>query len=223
MYLNPYEVHCEDQTHDVSCVGMVNNFTRTNNTAANGQIWEGYMVQSLGTKAMDCGFCLRGDVTIGIDLAAQNWPSPVPSAPAIAMAPNTYVYPDATNVNASHFSRYTAIGTTSWGYNSADAAIETTVGGTMVEQATSTYVHLPSALNAGHLSCTPSASVSCTTNPTAVVFPGAHCYANYDSSTVAAQSTLLPVLIQIVGTTLTLCPQTTTAQSNLLSMTYSCI
>lgn len=133
-YLNPYEVHCEDNGHDDSCVGMVNNFARTNNTGANGQIWEGYMVQSLGTQPVDGGYTLRGLATIGVDLAAQNWEGPITGAAAIAIGAGNCIYPDATNTDASHFSRYTALGNTSWCYNTSDSAIEETVGGDAVDE-----------------------------------------------------------------------------------------
>ncbi|MDE2097369.1 MAG: hypothetical protein KGL39_09010 [Patescibacteria group bacterium] len=84
-------------------------------------------------------------------------------------------------------------------------------------------VNVVSAKNKGLLSCTPSAATTCATNPTVTVTAGAVCTASYDTTTAATAGTLLPIVVGVSSTTLTLTPRTSTAQSALLAMDYVCL
>lgn len=129
-YLNPYETICSDAGFDVTCNGIVLNFKRTNNTGALGTEWEGVVVQSpTGTKPIDAAFAAGGYTSIGVDLTGIS--SYTPTAAAMAFAAGMCIYPNATNSDPTHYSRYTSLGTTKLCYNSTNSDYEVTVGGTL--------------------------------------------------------------------------------------------
>ena len=68
VYCNPAEWNCTDGGHDVSGIGLVNNFFRTNDTGALNTVWLGYRAQSLGTKYVDAFLSAAGKFKNGLDL-----------------------------------------------------------------------------------------------------------------------------------------------------------
>ena len=66
-YLNQFEFNLTDNGHDISAIGTVENFYRTNNTASQGEVWFGDRFQSNGTKAINAGWSATGLVNVGLD------------------------------------------------------------------------------------------------------------------------------------------------------------
>lgn len=66
-YLNQFEFNLGDNGNDVAAIGMVENFNRTNNTAAFGEVWMGDRWQSIGTKALTVGWSGQGLINVGLD------------------------------------------------------------------------------------------------------------------------------------------------------------
>lgn len=225
VYLNPYEIVISDQGHDAAGIGIVDRLNRTNATGALGAVWQGINFQSEGSAPIDTAVSATGPMTMGMDFSAINGGASTVGTAVFAFAANNCIYPNATNPggpNAVHFARYTVPGNDMLCYSSADSAMEITDGGNLTIQSKSTGVLLPSAKNKGQVSCTPSSSTTCSSAPTVTVLSGAVCTASYDSTTAATASTLLPLFVGVVGTTLTITPRTTTSQSALLVADYLC-
>jgi len=70
IYCNPMEINCTDNGFDVAAIGLVNNFSRTNNTGALNTVWIGYRAQSNGTKPLDAFLSIAGTggANNGLDL-----------------------------------------------------------------------------------------------------------------------------------------------------------
>jgi len=69
VYLNPYETYLTDAGYDAACVGLVNNFNRTNATGAKSAIWNGYRAQSVGSATCDALVSGTGKWVTGLDFA----------------------------------------------------------------------------------------------------------------------------------------------------------
>jgi len=74
-YCNPAEWNCADNGYDVSGIGLVNNFNRTNNTGALNTVWMGYRAQSVGTKPVDAFLSAAGagGFNNGLDLVTADF------------------------------------------------------------------------------------------------------------------------------------------------------
>ena len=69
VYLNPYETVCADAGYDIACIGLVNNFNRTNATGAKSAVWQGYRAQSTGAATCDALISATGKWVSGLDLS----------------------------------------------------------------------------------------------------------------------------------------------------------
>lgn len=69
VYLNPYETFCTDIGFDAACVGIVNNFERTNGAGAKGVYWGGYRAQNVGTDPCDVVVSATGKWITGLDFS----------------------------------------------------------------------------------------------------------------------------------------------------------
>jgi len=69
VYLNIYETVASDYGYDVGCIGIVNNFNRTNATGAKSAIWNGYRAQNIGSASCDALISATGKWVTGIDFA----------------------------------------------------------------------------------------------------------------------------------------------------------
>jgi hypothetical protein len=99
VYLNPYETICNDGGFDVACVGVVNNFVRTNATGAKSTVWNGYRAQSQGTAACDAVVSATGAWRSGLDFTPASVDFGADQA-AIALKTGQRIYFNA-NANAS--------------------------------------------------------------------------------------------------------------------------
>jgi hypothetical protein len=61
-----------DRGYDAACIGLVNNFDRTNETGAKSVFWGGYRAQSVGSKAIDSFLSLTGPAKVGLDFAMDS-------------------------------------------------------------------------------------------------------------------------------------------------------
>jgi len=75
VYSNPAEWNCADNGYDISGIGLVNNFNRTNNTGALNTVWMGYRAQSTGTKPVDAFLSAAGagGFNNGLDLVTADF------------------------------------------------------------------------------------------------------------------------------------------------------
>ena len=99
VYLNPYETICNDGGFDVACVGLVNNFVRTNATGAKSTVWNGYRAQSQGTAPCDAVVSATGQWRSGLDFTPGSVDFGANQA-AIALRAAQRIYLNA-NANAS--------------------------------------------------------------------------------------------------------------------------
>jgi len=97
VYLNPYETICTDLGYDVACVGIVNNFQRTNATGAKGTVWLGYRAQNQGTATCDAMVSGTGQWVTGLDLTMANFGA---NLAAISLKSGDRIYLN-NNANAS--------------------------------------------------------------------------------------------------------------------------
>lgn len=67
-YGTGWESYYDDEGHDVACIGQVNTYVRTNDTAARGGTWIGIAETSVGTRPGDAAICLSGKWRVGLDL-----------------------------------------------------------------------------------------------------------------------------------------------------------
>jgi hypothetical protein len=88
-YCNPAEWNCSDNGYDVAAIGLVNNFTRTNNTGALNVVWMGYRAQSVGTVACDSFVSASGLWNNGLDLVTANFGT---NQSAISLAASQRIY-----------------------------------------------------------------------------------------------------------------------------------
>lgn len=93
VFLNPIEIHNADNGFDAAAIGIVLDFTRTNNTGAKGAIWTGIRIQSSGSAAMDNAYTMAGNFLAGLDLTPGTYTT---HAAAITMKTNDRMYFDAT-------------------------------------------------------------------------------------------------------------------------------
>lgn len=69
VFLNPREIGMDDQGFDVAAIGDVVKGKRTNDTAALGEWWAGYRVQTgSSTVPWDVGFSMAGSYNYGLDM-----------------------------------------------------------------------------------------------------------------------------------------------------------
>lgn len=61
------DLNFSDNGHDVAAIADVRNMLRNNNTAALGQIWMGYRMQSAGSKAVEVMLSGTGPIKVGLD------------------------------------------------------------------------------------------------------------------------------------------------------------
>lgn len=99
VYLNPYETICQDGGYDVACVGIVNNFVRTNATGAKSVVWNGYRAQSSGSASCDAVVSATGKWLSGLDFTPASVDFGANQA-AIALKTGQRIYFNA-NANAS--------------------------------------------------------------------------------------------------------------------------
>jgi hypothetical protein len=93
VYLNPYETICVDSGYDVACVGIVNNFVRTNATGAKSVFWHGYRAQNQGTVTCDAVISATGLWVTGLDLAMSDFGA---NKGAVSLKANDRVYFNST-------------------------------------------------------------------------------------------------------------------------------
>lgn len=93
VYLNPYETICVDSGYDVACVGIVNNFVRTNATGAKSVFWHGYRAQNQGTATCDAVISATGLWVTGLDLAMSDFGA---NKGAVSLKANDRVYFNST-------------------------------------------------------------------------------------------------------------------------------
>jgi len=117
------DISINDNSHDVASVGLTINFSRNINTGALGATWMGERFQSKGTQPLDAFWSCSGPATIGLDLASMTI-----GTAGVAMPAGMRIYGNATNVDTTHFSRYTVLGTEWLGYT-AGAGWQLAVGG----------------------------------------------------------------------------------------------
>lgn len=96
-YLNPRETDISDGGFDCAAIGDVVNCFRSINTAALGDPWIAYRVQSLGAAAIDAAFSVSGKTTIGMDLTTATLGT---QKAAITLAGGQRIYLQATNGGA---------------------------------------------------------------------------------------------------------------------------
>lgn len=82
-----------DNGNDVAAIGDVRNFIRNNNTAALGEIWMGYRIQSSGTKPIDVGFSVTGPASAGLDTTQVS----TPNMAAVNMASDQQIILNSTS------------------------------------------------------------------------------------------------------------------------------
>jgi len=93
VYLNPYETICIDSGYDVACVGLVNNFNRTNATGAKSVFWHGYRAQNIGSVTCDALISATGLWVTGLDLAMSDFGA---NKGAVSLKANDRVYFNST-------------------------------------------------------------------------------------------------------------------------------
>ena len=93
VYLNPYETICIDSGYDVACVGIVNNFNRTNATGAKSVFWLGYRAQNVGSATCDALISATGLWVTGLDLAMSDFGA---NKGAVSLKANDRVYFNST-------------------------------------------------------------------------------------------------------------------------------
>jgi hypothetical protein len=91
IYFNPYETICSDNGYDVACVGIVNNFNRTNATGAKSTTWLGYRAQSVGSASCDAMVSGTGKWITGLDFAMSGLDFGTNKA-AISLKANDRIY-----------------------------------------------------------------------------------------------------------------------------------
>lgn len=99
VYLNCYETIASDAGYDVACVGIVNNFIRTNTTGAKSVVWMGYRAQSQGPATCDAVVSATGKWISGLDFTPSSIDFGANQA-AIALRAGHRIYFNA-NDNAS--------------------------------------------------------------------------------------------------------------------------
>lgn len=125
VYLNPLELNCEDNGHDVAAIGPVINMRRTNKTGALQAFWSGCRIQSTGAEAINSGYQVSGKADTGLDFTKANFASG--GQAAIALSADQRIYLNAASANAWH----KTVNNGNWiAYNSTNAALEVFAGGT---------------------------------------------------------------------------------------------
>lgn len=74
-YGTGWESYYADQNNDVACIGQVNTYVRSNDTAAFGGQWIGVLETSNGTKPADAGVVISGAWRVGLDLVRGDFSS----------------------------------------------------------------------------------------------------------------------------------------------------
>lgn len=125
VYLNPYEVYLVDGGYDVSAVGIVTNFERTNGTGALGCTWLGVRMQSKGAEACDSAFSAVGKWKRGLDFALSTTDFGTDNA-AITLKAQQTIYWDASSTGmgggSNHWYSQT-VGSVYQYYDDADTAM----------------------------------------------------------------------------------------------------
>lgn len=150
VYLNPYETICVDNGFDAACVGIVNNFTRTNATGAKGVWWGGYRAQSDGAASCDALISATGKWVTGLDLAMGSLDFGVSKA-AVSLKANDRIYLNNTAAASGSMdvdTRTTVFNNDYIAYASGTSAINIVAGNVPALQITSTQVTVANAL--GH-------------------------------------------------------------------------
>lgn len=130
VYLNPRETDVSDEGFDCAAITDVVNLNRTNATAALGEPWIGYRVQSIGSAPIDGGFSASGLMTVGLDLTTATFgfnQSAITLGPAQRMyfgATNTGGYPLGTNPTGGYVTYEAGVMT----LNNAGAQIQLAAG-----------------------------------------------------------------------------------------------
>lgn len=140
VYLNPYETYLTDAGYDAACVGLVNNFNRTNATGAKSAIWNGYRAQSVGSVTCDALVSGTGKWVTGLDFAMGGLDFGANKG-AVSLKANDRIYFNSTaaasgSLNADF--RTTAFGTAYMTFDSSSGDLQFvnssgtqfTVGGT---------------------------------------------------------------------------------------------
>lgn len=130
-YLNQFEFNLSDNGNDIAAVGTVENFHRTNNTAAWGEIWMGDRWQSVGTKAINVGWSGSGKINVGLDLvpatADATWNGG--NTVAVNMAANQKIIFNSTATPLNGISYYgNSLGNVYDVYNSGSGYLSRCVG-----------------------------------------------------------------------------------------------
>ncbi len=169
VYLNPRELALVDGGFDVACIGDVTNMTRTVDTGALDAWWQGYRVQSSGSKAIDVAFGAVGPVKIGLDFSFATLPaSGTYEEAAVTLKAGQRVYFNANATDASGLSRYSSsLADTYMRYDAATSALQFVVGGASSLQVYSDQVIVNNAFkhmnfNLGFFATTPVAKQTVT-------------------------------------------------------------
>jgi hypothetical protein len=115
-----------DGGYDVACVGLVNNFNRTNATGAKSTIWNGYRAQSIGSATCDALVSATGKWVTGLDLTMSSLDFGVTKA-AISLKANDRIYLNNTAVASGNLDanwRTTTFNNTWIAYNSTSTYVE---------------------------------------------------------------------------------------------------
>lgn len=147
VYLNPYETICTDAGYDVACVGIVNNFSRTNATGAKGVFWLGYRAQNIGAANCDALVSATGKWVSGLDLSMSSLDFGANKA-AISLKANDRIYlNNAANAsgNLTGDIRTTVFNGDYIEYNSSGSFIHIVKGGSSKVQIESSVVTVANA------------------------------------------------------------------------------
>jgi hypothetical protein len=135
------DINLNDNGYDVSGIGLVLNFTRTNGTGALGATWMGVRPQSKGSVAVDALYSGVGLTRIGMDFAGMTLQdlSGAPTKTAITLKAGQAIYGNASNVDATRYAAFTTPGTEYLDYETA-TGWNIVVGSTPILQASAAGV-----------------------------------------------------------------------------------
>jgi hypothetical protein len=113
------DLNCTDNGYDSACIGMVENFTRTVNTAAQGETWIGQRLQSKGADAIDAFASWTGPSVIGLDVTSATFTTNA----AAAIPAGVGIFLNSVAGGGNNFPAQTSVGTSEIYYSSGLSAI----------------------------------------------------------------------------------------------------
>lgn len=127
VFLNGREINLTDNGHDVTGIFDVVNFSRTNAAGALSTTWLGSRYQSNGTQPVDAIFSAVGKFRRGLDFTPNTLDFGTDKS-AILFKQDQKFYLNASSSNDYYA---TTVGTDFFGYSSANAGLEFTLGGSV--------------------------------------------------------------------------------------------